>query len=287
MKKDLQVQLTRDAISLICNVAYKNESVWYGETERPLRMSLFVPKHKERCTKPKPLLVWLCGGALHVMDHNVWMPQLLSFAERGFIVASVEYRTVNESPLPAPLIDVKAAIRYLRAHADRYCIDPGNVFIMGESAGGMLASLVGVTQGKKEFEQGDCLEQSSGVNAVVDIYGIADLRAAYESSALDRMRSVAALEKVGSTEAEALNNLDRFSAIRYVNKDTVPFLILHGTADTTVELSQSESLYDKLAECGVPCDYYRLQGCGHGVDEFYQPEIMELAADFMSRYIKG
>lgn len=287
MKKDLQVQLTRDAISLICNVAYKNESVWYGETERPLRMSLFVPKHKERCAKPKPLLVWLCGGALHVMDHNVWMPQLLSFAERGFIVASVEYRTVNESPLPAPLIDVKAAIRYLRAHANRYCIDPGNVFIMGESAGGMLASLVGVTQGKKEFEQGDCLEQSSGVNAVVDIYGIADLRAAYESSAQDRMRSVAALEKVGSTEAEALNNLDRFSAIRYVNKDTVPFLILHGTADTTVDLSQSESFYDRLAECGVPCDYYRLQGCGHGVDEFYQPEIMELAADFMSRYIKG
>lgn len=287
MKKDLQVQLTRDAISLICNVAYKNESVWYGETERPLRMSLFVPKHKERCAKPKPLLVWLCGGALHVMDHNVWMPQLLSFAERGFIVASVEYRTVNESPLPAPLIDVKAAIRYLRAHANRYCIDPGNVFIMGESAGGMLASLVGVTQGKKEFEQGDCLEQSSGVNAVVDIYGIADLRAAYESSAQDRMRSVATLEKVGSTEAEALNNLDRFSAIRYVNKDTVPFLILHGTADTTVDLSQSESFYDKLAECGVPCDYYRLQGCGHGVDEFYQPEIMELAADFMSRYIKG
>ena len=65
------------------------------------------------------------------------------------------------------------------------------------------------------------------------------------------MRSVAALEKVGSTEAEALNNLDRFSAIRYVNKDTVPFLILHGTADTTVDLSQSESFYDKLAECGV------------------------------------
>ena len=89
---------------------------------------------------------------------------------------------------------------------------------------------------------------------------LADLRAAYESSAQDRMRSVAALEKVGSTEAEALNNLDRFSAIRYVNKDTVPFLILHGTADTTVDLSQSESFYDKLAECGVPCDYYRLQG---------------------------
>lgn len=287
MKKDLQVRLKRDAISLICNVAYKNEVAWYGETERPLRMSLFVPKHKERCTQPRPLLVWLCGGALHVMDHNIWMPQLLSFAERGFIVASVEYRTVNESPLPAPLIDVKTAIRYLRAHADRYCIDPGNVFIMGESAGGMLASLVGVTQGLKEFEQGDFLEHSSGVNAVVDIYGIADLRAAYESSAQDRMRGAVALEKVGSSEAEALNNLDRFSAIRYVSKDTVPFLILHGTADTTVELSQSENFYDKLTEYGVPCDYYRLEGCQHGVDEFYQPEIMDLVAEFMRRYIKG
>ena len=287
MKKDLHVCLKKETISLICNVTYKNEVAWYSQTEHPLRMSLFVPKHKERCLQPRPLLLWLCGGALHVMDHNIWMPQLLSFAERGFIVAGVEYRTVNEAPLPAPLIDVKAAIRYLRAHADRYCIDPGNVFIMGESAGGMLASLVGVTQGRGEFEQGDFLEQSSAVNAVVDIYGIADLRASYESNKQDRMRSVAALEKVGTSEAEAMDNLDRFSVIRYVDKHTVPFLILHGTEDTTVDLSQSEKLYDRLTECGVPCDYYRLQGCEHGVDEFYQPEILNVAAEFMNKYIKG
>lgn len=286
MKKTLQPSLARDALSLVCNIVYKNEAAWYGETEHPLRMSLLIPKHRERCTQPRPLLVWLCGGGLHVMDHNIWLPQLIAFAEQGFIVAGVEYRTVNEAPLPAALVDVKAAIRYLRAHASRYCIDPGHVFVMGESAGGMLAGLTGVTAGLDAFEQGDYLEYSSAVSAVVDLYGIADLRAAYDRCA-DPMSRAACLEKAGTNEAGALAALDRFSVLRYVDQNTVPFLILHGTADTTVDPSQSDALYNKLTDCGVPCDYYRLEGCPHGSDEFYQPEIIALMIDFMRRHLRA
>lgn len=287
MKKNLQVDLKRETLSLIANVTYKNEKAWYGETERPMHMSLLVPKHKENHPEGRPLVVLLCGGALSVVDHNIWLPQMVWFAERGFIVASVEYRTSNDAPLPAAMIDVKAAIRYLKAHAAKYCIDPENVFVMGESAGGMLASLTGVTAGMDEYEEGDFREWSSTVNAVIDIYGVADLRKACETANAGSISQVTRLQGAGLTPDDTdWSRLDEFSAIRYVNEKTVPFLILHGTKDEKVDISQSEAFYDRLTECGVPCDYYRLVGCIHGEDRFYQEEVLEIVREFIVRNLK-
>ena len=288
MIREISVPIERECIALLANLTYKNEKAWYGETERPLSMSLFVPKHKENHHVGFPLLVWLCGGALSVVDQNIWMPQLLSFAEKGFIVASIEYRTSNDQPLPAALLDVKSAIRYLRSHADRYCIDPENVFIAGESAGGMLASLTGVTNGITEFDQGDYLDQSSAVNAVIDIYGVSNLRKACEDAGETSISLVTRLQEVGLTPSDTdWSLLDRFSAINYVNEKTVPFLILHGTEDEKVPISQSEILYEKLTEYDVECDFYRLQGCMHGVDHFYQPSVIKIIYEFMIKHLKG
>lgn len=287
MKKTIKMHVTRDAIALVTNIVYKNEKTWYGETEKPMRLSMYMPKHRERCKKPMPLLVWLCGGGIQVMDKDIWMPQLIKFAEAGFIVASVEYRTTNDMPLPHPLMDVKAAIRYLRAHHEQYCIDPQNVFIMGESAGAMLASLAAVTPNDPRFEAGDYLDQSTAVNAAVDIYGIMDLELSYENRRSDLIRGVECLQKVGgATVEERIAQLPVFSAIRYVTPETVPFLILHGTIDEKVDIEHSERMYEKLTENGVPCDYYRFENCLHGVDEFYQDEVIEIIIEFLKRYIK-
>lgn len=287
MKKTVQIGIHRDTIALLTDVTYKNEKAWYGETERPLKLSMYLPKHKERCMKPMPLIIWLCGGAVQVVDKDIWMPQLLRFAEAGFIVASVEYRTVNDAPLPYPLIDVKAAIRYLRAHHQQYCIDPQNVFIMGESAGGMLASLVGTTSLFPQFDVGDYLDQSSAVSAVVNFYGIVDLEKAYESRKHDLIHGVECLQKVsGNTIEERKQALRVFSAIQYVTSDTPPFMLLHGTSDGLVDISQSEAMYEKLISNHVPCEYYRLEGCQHGVDNFYQDEVMDWILDFLRRYCK-
>lgn len=285
MEESLQVARQRETLALICDIAYKNEAAWYDQTEHPLRMSLLLPKYRERHQTPMPLLIWLCGGALHVVDHNIWIPQLLPFAEQGFVVASVAYRTVGDAALPAPLIDVKAAIRYLRAHARRYLIDCENVFVMGESAGAMLGGLAAVTAGMPEFEQGDFLEYDSCVSAVIDIYGISDLSASYESARGDLMRMATCLRKVGGTEQDHREKLERFSVVRYVNEKTVPFMILHGTADDEVDISQSEALYKRLEACGVPCEFYRIQGARHGADEFYQPQIVERMIAFLRRHM--
>ena len=127
MKKTIQVNIQQEAISLITDITYKMEAYWYGETERPLKMSILLPKHKENHTTPLPLIVWFCGGAFQVVDKDIWIPQLVPLAKQGFIIASVEYRTINDAPLPASLIDARAAIRYLKAHAKQYLIDTDNI----------------------------------------------------------------------------------------------------------------------------------------------------------------
>ena len=285
MRKNVSIGIQRDAIALLTDVTYKNEKAWYGEAERSLKLSMYLPKHKERCLKPMPLLVWLCGGAIQVVDKDVWMPQLIRFAQEGFVVASVAYRTMNDVPLPCPLIDVKAAIRYLRAHHEQYCIDPHHVFVMGESAGGMLASLVGTTGDDPRFEAGDYLDQSSAISAVVDFYGTVDLSKAYEDRRHNLIRGVECLQKVsGSTVEERVEALKTCSAINYVTPETPPFMILHGTSDELVDISQSDAMYERLTANQVPCEYYRFEGCRHGVDNFYQDEVIGWILSFLRRY---
>lgn len=257
MIQTIRSEAIRETTALYSDVVYKNEGYWYGEAERPLKMSMLVPKHRKE-HKPMPLLVFLCGGGCQVVDRNVWVPQLIRYAREGFVVASPEYRTDNDVKMPAPLLDVKAAIRFLKAHADRYCIDKNNVFLMGESAGGYLVNLAGTTMDLPEFEEGDFLTESTRVNGVIDIYG---------PSTGKRFQK-------------------EYYALKYVSKNSAPFLILHGTADTVVPISESEELYAALEEKGVPVDFYRLEDAIHGCDHFYQEKIEDIVLEFMRKNLK-
>ena len=223
------------------------------------------------------------------MNRAVWLPEMLRFARAGYVVASIEYRTSNEANFPAQLIDVKSAVRFLRAHAKEFCVDPGRIYAMGESAGGTMASLLGVTGDQKEFDQGDHLDQSSAVQGVVDYYGVVDLSDA--SAEKDRKLAAAnqsndvpyfAFEEflgVGYGKAEA----DKASAIQYVSEETPPFMILHGTEDAVVPMAQSEKLYNTLQKAGIPCEIAVVEGAAHGDDLFYQDEMIDLVLSFLDR----
>ena len=284
MKKTIQVNIQQEAISLITDITYKMEAYWYGETERPLKMSILLPKHKENHTTPLPLIVWFCGGAFQVVDKDIWIPQLVPLAKQGFIIASVEYRTINDAPLPASLIDARAAIRYLKAHAKQYLIDTDNIFVMGESAGAVLASMMGVLGEYTEYDQGDFLEQGIQLRGAIDFYGSASMVDRLNSHKANSPDYIAYLQKFEGTETEKLENMRKYSHIEHVSKNTVPFLIFHGTRDEKVAISQSDNFYEKLISYKVPCDYYRLEGCLHGVDEFYQPEILDIILKFLRTY---
>lgn len=292
MKQTIKVQTKHEVNSLLTGIGYSVVSDWYHAAYRTLRMDLIIPKHREN-RAPRPCLLFLCGGSFSTVNGSVWMPELTYFAERGYVVATAEYRTSNQAAFPAPLIDAKAAIRFLKAHAKDFCIDPDRIVIAGESAGGTLCSLVGVTGGLAQFEQGDYLEYDSRVAAVVDYYGIVDMSRCSEDlpGVLDRIRMIPPADGVPPWILEAFlgpdytqEMMDQASAIRYVNEKTPPFMILHGTGDMGVNIEhQSDVFYDMLVENNVMVEYYRLEGEGHGTDAFYQPEIKEKILSFLNR----
>ena len=128
MIEKLKGKADMHCLTLISDVTYAHQVYWFNNTMRPMKMSLILPKDRPH-EGPRPLLVWLCGGGFRVMDKDVWIPQLVYFAQHGYTVASIQYRTTNESVFPDPIVDIKAAIRYLRAHAAEFFIDPTKVVL--------------------------------------------------------------------------------------------------------------------------------------------------------------
>ena len=280
----LTVEKKREVLSLITDVTYANVPSWYGATRRDLHMDLIVPKNRAGHA-PCPCIVWFCGGAFRVMDRAVWMPELLYFAEAGFVVASVEYRTGNEAIYPAPLCDAKAAIRFLRAHAGDYCIDPERIVSAGESAGGAIACLLGVTGEDKSLDLGDWLEQSSRVAAVVDYYGIADMTISLEGFEGNDIIPPWMLEEVLGVRYTK-EQAESASAIWRVTPSAPPHLILQGLDDQVVSPSQSRNYYEKLLENGVRAELLELEGAQHGDDLFFQNEVKDQVIRFLQSELK-
>lgn len=137
---------------------------------RQLRMSFLIP----RTAAPKPAIVYFPSGGFTSADHEKFIEMRMALAQAGFVVAAAEYRTVPDT-FSAPVQDGKAAVRYLREHAAEYGIDPQRIGVLGDSAGGYLAQMLGVTNGEKTFDKGDYLNQSSDVQAVVTLYGLSNL----------------------------------------------------------------------------------------------------------------
>jgi acetyl esterase/lipase len=147
-----------------------HENVVYARWgERAMVLDLYIPsEHKE----PLPLVVFIHGGGWEHGSHRDFRPAAMAFAKRGFATATVEYRLAGEAMFPAAIYDVKAAIRWLRAHAKEYHLDPKRFGITGGSAGGNIAVLTAVTFGDSRFEgPANHLEQSSEIQCVVSMYG--------------------------------------------------------------------------------------------------------------------
>lgn len=277
MVRKINVETKKNMLSLVADITYAQVEHWYGASRKELKLSIIYPKHVAEAS-PEPLIVWICGGAFRTMDRNVWLPQMMHLAEKGYVIASPDYRTINEARFPQPLEDIKAAIRYLKAHARDFAIDKDRVFVMGESAGGALASLAAVTGECEEYETGSYLDYDSKVRAGVDIYGVVDFGQGRPGSGTGSLDDNCRDRFVGPHG----QNVGKASAVNYVNDHTPPILILHGTDDALVDIDyQSKRFYEKLQEKNVKSDLIIVEGAGHGDDVFYQDEVMDLIDDFL------
>ena len=260
-------QGTDSVITLGSELVYSQRKEWCGATWRPLRLSFMRSRQYFYYDAPEtlPLLVFFCGGGYTTVDHNVWTPELAWYAKRGWAVASVEYSVTARTKFPEPLEDCKQAIRYLRAHAQTLGIDPQRVVVMGESAGAYMCGLVALTGEDRQHDRGDFLDQSSAVRGAVAFYPPVTPAS---SNLMDDRRAL-------------LPDLPPLA-----RESTPPFLLLHGTKDSQVDLQQSELLYQALQEKGVASDLYILDGAEHADAPFYQEEVKQIILDFMNRCVE-
>jgi acetyl esterase/lipase len=259
---------------------------------RPLKLDLFLPPKSFATAGPRPLVIyvhgggWLAGGPRRSAAYTDWPKVLASLAARGYVVASVSYRFSGEAPFPAAIQDVKAGIRWLRARAATYNIEPKRAAIWGQSAGGHLAALAGVSCGVAALEPGARIVPGSTnvetvpstaagsdtasdcVQAVVGWFGIYDFatmpkRMGPSPSTLPP--GPAAQDQFLGCPSEDCTAQQRAfaSPTTYVDRTDPPFLLMHGSDDRTVPEAQTETFDAALRAAGVPVRKIVIPGVDH------------------------
>jgi acetyl esterase/lipase len=250
-----------------------------------LKMDIYRP---QRSAAPTPALLYVHGGGWTGGDKRSGegirdIPELLA---RGYLVAAVNYRLAPRYKFPAMIEDVKCAVRFLRANAERFSINPEKIGAWGGSAGGHLVALLGTADATAGWDVGQYLEQSSRVQAVVDMYGPTDLTVLFEGA------NPRLMEQVFGTSDRNSETLQKASPVNWVSSDDPPFLILHGERDPLVPVSQSQIFYEKLRAAGVPATFVIVKNAGHGFAPLGGPispsrqELTKMIGDFFDQYLK-
>ena len=249
--------------------------------ERSLKLDLHLPK-----TTNPPLIVYVHGGAWRAgSKSDVPIVKLL---DHGFAISSVDYRLSTEAVFPAQVHDIKAAIRFLRSTAATYHLDVTRVGIVGSSAGGHLAALVGVTNHHPELEGkvGDHLDQDSGVQCIVSLYGASNLTSILsQSTPFGLKMRVPALQLLLGGVPEEKPALARLaSPIFHLDANDPPLLLIHGDADPQMPPAQSQELAAGYEAFKLPGQLILMPGSKHGGPEFYDTERTQWMADFLTKH---
>jgi acetyl esterase/lipase len=265
------------AVTFTLGTAYRDVTYCNSQT-----LDVYVPG--STATRPLPLAIFVHGGGLTGGDKGYLNPAFLNaLARAGFAVASLNYRLATgilsyrfapSYPFPAQIEDVKCGIRYLRAHAQTYDINPNKIFAFGTSYGGLLVALAALTGGHSNFDVGPYATTSSAIVAAVDMFGPADLSGWISPQAFHIA--------FGSNRA----NLVLASPAHYVKANAPPILIVQGTADTEVPESQSAELYRNLSAFGDQTQLILVQHMGHMFAQVgaqpIDPSLTQIAADMVS-----
>ena len=235
--------------------------------------------HLKKIKKVKPVLVFIHGGSWKKGKKKDYRRYLVDYAKKGYVTATIQYRLANEAKFPAPLNDVKCAIKWIKSNADKYFINPDKIAVIGGSAGGHLAMMLGYSQGSPKFDD-ECPDNkdNSSVQAIVNIYGPSDLTTEYAQT----QPSVQYF--LGKKYIEDKNIYSDASPISYLTPDDPPTLIFHGSLDELVPISQADSLKSRLDRVGIAAEYHRLEGWPHTMD--LNVEVNEYCQYYMDLFFE-
>lgn len=246
-----------------------------------LKLDLYLPEGIER----PPVVVYVHGGAWRA-GSRFPMP-LGGLVEAGFAVASVDYRLSTQARFPAQVHDIKAAIRYLRGRQKELGVNAERIGVSGASAGGHLAALVGMSNGNKALEGdvGDFEDESSDVQAIVSLYGMANLTTILDQSTRHGLSvRVPALDLLLGGQPKDRPELARLaSPVFFADANDPPLLIFHGEQDDQAPIAQSRELADAYRRVKAPVEFFTLPSAGHGDPAFFDIKRQRLIADFLKR----
>jgi len=308
MRDTFRAGTTKKTINLIDNVVYSTVkdlngndlelklSVMVQNGNSEMRIAMGEDDPREDHT-PKPALIWVPGGGWRGADKNLMLGEMTEFARAGYVVVSIYYRNSAQGHWPAQIDDVRTAIRFVRANAEKFEIDPSRIGIFGRSAGGHLATFAGMNlpvENEAEWQG-----YSNDVQAVIDMFGPVDVGANMDIEIPRLSDPNFRWHKLEDTHGGALiggdpetirERAEAASVPNFVNGKMAPLMILHGDNDPLVppEVS-SERLYARLEECKLEdkCEYYMVPHAGHGTREFFQDETKELMLTFWDKHLKG
>lgn len=250
-----------------------------GETD--LKLDLAMPKAGDG---PFPAIVCIHGGGWRGGTRTDLSQAIALLAGKGYVAVTVSYRLVPAATFPGQIEDCKAAVRWLRANAKKYKVDPDHIGALGFSAGGHLVCLLGVTGKDDGFEgKGGNAEQSSRVQAVVSFFGPTDFPARVWTEQLEKDLIVPFL---GGSIADKPDVYKNASPVTYVRKGAPPFLFFHGTEDKIVPVAQSRTMVEKLKAAGGTVKLVEIEGAGHGWGGAKLQESIEQLVAFFNEHLK-
>ncbi|MBE5804038.1 MAG: alpha/beta hydrolase [Clostridiales bacterium] len=267
-------------------VAFRPDIVYARRDSGELHIQYLTPRNDRT---DNPLIVYVQGSAWFKQDVFIHLAEMIRMCQRGYCVALVEYRPSTTAMFPAQAEDAKTAIRFLRAHAEKYRFDPDRVAIWGDSSGGHTALMAGIT-GDEWPNHPEDEKQSAGVKCIVDWYGptvVSEM--AFEPSCMEHL-SADCPEGwlIGHLPVqEHLDLAEKTIPQRYLSADkpTPPILIMHGSRDMTVNFQQSVHLYEALRAMGKECEFIKLQGADHGWRGFACDAALDAVDEFLKKHL--
>lgn len=258
-----------------------DSAVAYAQADPQQVMDIVRPRDS---SSPHPAILCIHGGGFRAGSRKGYLGLCARLAQHGYVAATADYRLSPGARFPAAVNDVKAAVRYLRANAQRLSIDPDRLGTMGGSAGAHLALFLGVTGNVPEFEgDGPNRDQSSRVSCVVDMYGPSDFTKSYG-------RSVDGAEVLplflGGDLEHAREKHIRASPLYWVTPDAAPTLAIQGNKDRYVNYEQSVWIVDRLLAAGVEAELETIAGSDHGFKGADYERAERMMIDFFDRHLK-